>query len=241
MNRKFNRSERGSLWYKSRCCVGIWQREMFTKSKNLSQFARCAGWYYKRVIRNTKSDPAYRVQTTQLTAKQNSNNTNSKYLQVFRQYMKILRLRQMFLYWHKTYRVIHMSLRDFRPLQYRSRDGHAEWEHVNRRRDNPNFRPTLQVLDMITLGDAADVNSVIKFLPHTMPKEASKDANVAWMNRHMDVLFVDVCQSIKLTRNIFSFLERLNFLLSFAVSHAVFMTIAAWGIVHSQEMYKSFS
>ena len=134
MNRKFNRSERGSLWYKSRCCVGIWQREMFTKSKNLSQFARCAGWYYKRVIRNTKSDPAYRVQTTQLTAKQNSNNTNSKYLQVFRQYMKILRLRQMFLYWHKTYRVIHMSLRNFRPLQYRSRDGHAEGEHVNRGR-----------------------------------------------------------------------------------------------------------
>jgi hypothetical protein len=29
-----------------------------------------------------------------------------------------------------SYRVIHMSLRDFRPLRYSSRDGHAEGEHV---------------------------------------------------------------------------------------------------------------
>jgi len=29
------------------------------------------------------------------------------------------------------YRVIHNSLRDFRPLRYSSRDGHAEGEHVN--------------------------------------------------------------------------------------------------------------
>ena len=29
------------------------------------------------------------------------------------------------------YRVIHKSLRDFRPLRYSSRDGHAEGEHVN--------------------------------------------------------------------------------------------------------------
>jgi hypothetical protein len=75
--------------------------------------------------------------------------------------------------WHNTptatkYRVIHKSLRDFRPLQYTSRDSHAEEEHVNRGRDTPNFCPTLQVLDMSTLGDAADVNSVIKFLPHTL-------------------------------------------------------------------------
>jgi len=33
------------------------------------------------------------------------------------------------------YRVIHKSFRDFRPLQYSSRDGHAEGEHVNRGRD----------------------------------------------------------------------------------------------------------
>jgi hypothetical protein len=55
------------------------------------------------------------------------------------------------------YRVIHKSLRDFRPLRYSNQDGNAEGEHVNRGRDTPNFCPTLQVLDMSTLGDAADV------------------------------------------------------------------------------------
>jgi hypothetical protein len=34
--------------------------------------------------------------------------------------------------------------------------------------ETPNFCPTLQVLDVSTLGDAADVNPVIKFLPHTL-------------------------------------------------------------------------
>ena len=63
------------------------------------------------------------------------------------------------------YRVIHKSLRDFRTLRYSSRDGHAEGEHVNRGRDTPSFCPTLQVLNMFTLGDAPDVNPVIKFLP----------------------------------------------------------------------------
>jgi len=48
------------------------------------------------------------------------------------------------------YRVIHKSLRDFRPLRYSSRNGHAEGEHVNRGRDTPSFCPTLQVLDMLT-------------------------------------------------------------------------------------------
>jgi hypothetical protein len=57
-----------------------------------------------------------------------------------------------------------MSLRDFRPLRYSSRDGHAEGEHVNRGRDTQIFCPKLQMLDMSTLGDAADVNPVIKFL-----------------------------------------------------------------------------
>ena len=51
------------------------------------------------------------------------------------------------------YRVIHKSLRDFRPLRYSSRDGHADGEHVNRGRDTTSFCPTLQVLDMCTLGD----------------------------------------------------------------------------------------
>jgi hypothetical protein len=68
----------------------------------------------------------------------------------------------------KIYRVIHKSLRDFRPMLYSGRDGHAEWEHINRGRDTPSFCPNLQVLDMTTLGDAADVNPVIKFLPSTL-------------------------------------------------------------------------
>jgi len=62
--------------------------------------------------------------------------------------------------YHK-YRVIRKSLRDFRPLRYSSRDGHAEGEHVNRGRDTLSFCPTLQVLDMSTIGDAADVNPTI--------------------------------------------------------------------------------
>jgi hypothetical protein len=70
----------------------------------------------------------------------------------------------------RKYRVIHKSLRDFRPLRYSSRDGHAEGEHVNRGRDTPIFCPTLQVLDMCTLGDAADVSPVIKFLRHAVQR-----------------------------------------------------------------------
>jgi len=66
------------------------------------------------------------------------------------------------------YKVIHKSLRDFRLLRYSSRDGYAEGEHANRGRDTPSFSPTLQVLVMSTLGDAADVNPVIKFLLHTL-------------------------------------------------------------------------
>ena len=42
-----------------------------------------------------------------------------------------------------------MSLRDFRPLRYSSRDGHAAGERVNRGRDTPNLCPT-------------------KFLPHAL-------------------------------------------------------------------------
>jgi hypothetical protein len=68
------------------------------------------------------------------------------------------------------YRVIHKSLWDFRPLLYSSRDGRAEGEHVNRGRGTPSFCPTLQVLDMSTLGDVADVSPVIKFLPRNLPQ-----------------------------------------------------------------------
>jgi hypothetical protein len=55
------------------------------------------------------------------------------------------------------YRVIHKSLWDIRPLRYSNRDGNAEGQHVNRGRDTPMFCATLQVLDMSTLGDVADV------------------------------------------------------------------------------------
>jgi hypothetical protein len=67
-----------------------------------------------------------------------------------------------------AYRVIRNSLRDFRPLRYSSRDRHAKGERVNRGRDTPSLCLTLQVLDMSTLGDVADVNPVIKFLPYTL-------------------------------------------------------------------------
>jgi hypothetical protein len=66
------------------------------------------------------------------------------------------------------YRVIQTSLRDFRPLRYSSRVGHAKGEHVNRGRDTPSFCPTLHVLGMSTFSDAASVNPVIKFMPHTV-------------------------------------------------------------------------
>jgi hypothetical protein len=75
----------------------------------------------------------------------------------------------VYIYIHThTHRVIHKSFRDFRPLRYNSQDGHAKGEHVNRGENTPSFCPTLQVLYMSTLGDMADVNPVIKFLPHTV-------------------------------------------------------------------------
>jgi hypothetical protein len=55
------------------------------------------------------------------------------------------------------YRVIQKSLQDMRALRYSNWDGHAEGEHVNRGRDTPIFCPTLQLLDMCTLGDVTDV------------------------------------------------------------------------------------
>jgi hypothetical protein len=54
------------------------------------------------------------------------------------------------------YRVIHKSRRDFRLLLYSNQDCHVEGEHVNKGRDTPTFCPTLQVLNMSTLGDAAN-------------------------------------------------------------------------------------
>jgi hypothetical protein len=81
-------------------------------------------------------------------------------------------LRSVLYKYYDLYRVIHKSLREFQPLRYRSRDDHTEGEHVNRGRDNPSFCPTLQVLDMSTHGNAADVNPLIKFLAHTVNQVA---------------------------------------------------------------------
>jgi hypothetical protein len=67
-------------------------------------------------------------------------------------YMNVIHIKHF-----TIYRVIRKSLRDFRPLRYSNRDGDAEREHVNRGRDTPSLCATLQVLDMSTLGDAADV------------------------------------------------------------------------------------
>jgi hypothetical protein len=36
--------------------------------------------------------------------------------------------------------------------------------------DTPSFCPTLQVLDICTVGDAADVNPVVKFLRHALQR-----------------------------------------------------------------------
>jgi hypothetical protein len=76
------------------------------------------------------------------------------------------------------YSVIHKSLREFRHLRYSSRDGQAEGKCVNRGRDTPTFCPTLQVFDICTLGDAADVNPVpIKFLRQHQTKYSHQKRN----------------------------------------------------------------
>ena len=61
-------------------------------------------------------------------------------------------------------RVIHKSLRDFRTRLRNNQDRHGRKEHINRERDTPSFCPTLQVLDMCTLGDAAGSRQT--FLAH---------------------------------------------------------------------------
>ena len=68
---------------------------------------------------------------------------------------------------YSQYRVIRKSLQDYQPLLYSSRDGQAEGELVNRG-NTQSFYRTLQVLEMSTPGDVADVKPVIKFLPHKL-------------------------------------------------------------------------
>ena len=87
----------------------------------------------------------------------------------------------------RIYRVIHKSLWDFRPLRYSSPDGQAEGVHVNRGRDTPSLCPTLQVLDMSTLGDTADVNPVTNQVPAT---------HVARVWQELDYM-IDICRVTK--------------------------------------------
>jgi len=68
------------------------------------------------------------------------------------------------------HRVIHKSLRDFRTPLRNNQYRHGIKKHINRERerDTPSFCPNLQMLDMCTLGVAADVNPVFKFLRHAL-------------------------------------------------------------------------
>jgi hypothetical protein len=62
---------------------------------------------------------------------------------------------------HPKYWAVHKYLQDF---QGWSRGGGGSTEGQTLQVSGP----TLQVLDILTLGDTADVNPVIKFLPHTL-------------------------------------------------------------------------
>ena len=74
---------------------------------------------------------------------------------------------------HK-YRVIHKSVRDFRPLRYSSRDSHADGEHVNRGRDTQisvlryrcSICPPLVTRQMSNLAILANSNTQNAFLFH---------------------------------------------------------------------------
>jgi hypothetical protein len=57
-------------------------------------------------------------------------------------------------------------------------------EDMSTEGETPSFCPTLQVLDMSPPGDAADVNPVIKFLPHTLHTQNAFLSTVHAMFRH---------------------------------------------------------
>ena len=76
--------------------------------------------------------------------------------------------------WHFVYgcmyiiakcRVIHESVRDFWPLRYGSRDGHAEEEHVNRGRDTKkawrDFLPIDMLFSAVSVLVVAQPSSVV--------------------------------------------------------------------------------
>jgi hypothetical protein len=67
-------------------------------------------------------------------------------------------------------------------MRYSSRDGHAKGEHVNRERerDIPSFCPTLQVLDMSTLGDAAIVIELLCYTFCNIWRSTAVTASTLW-------------------------------------------------------------
>jgi hypothetical protein len=68
----------------------------------------------------------------------------------------------------KTYRVIHKPLPGFPTSAVQEPGWSRRRGACQQRENNPSFCPTLQMLNMSTLGDAADVNPVTSFLPHTL-------------------------------------------------------------------------
>ena len=67
---------------------------------------------------------------------------------------------------YHTYRVIHKSLPDFRPLRYSSRDGHAEGKHFNRGRDTLSFCPTW------IISPSVDMLPFVLNIPATVPQRS---------------------------------------------------------------------
>jgi hypothetical protein len=91
------------------------------------------------------------------------------------------------------YRVIHKSLRDFRPLRYSSRDDHAEGEHVNRGRDTPIFLCTGQFWQIpIHNAFLFPVHAMFRHNCHLAVKPASTPRRLGHKKTWRDSLPVDM-------------------------------------------------
>ena len=107
-----------------------------------------------------------------------------------------------------SYRVSHKSLRDFRPLRYSSRDGHAEGEHVNRRRDTPSFCPTFYLL----------MCSFLLCLSWLLRSRVRKFQRDLWITLYMNIIY-------ELYRN-------------YIWIHIVFLRINTWMFETCRRCYK---
>ena len=61
-----------------------------------------------------------------------------------------------------------MYLRGFEGLLCHNYNRYSKTKHISGLINLPSFVRTLQVLDVCSLGDAANINSKIKFLPHSL-------------------------------------------------------------------------